>query len=82
MCRSKDKAKRPPSQKSVSPEAGHGSPVHPHSAKSQRSRSASSSSVRDWPVSPLGSASQSSFTQALAPADSDLCQEEEPVTNL
>ncbi|KAM7387558.1 hypothetical protein PAMA_009939 [Pampus argenteus] len=64
MCKTKDKAKNSPSKPAVSPEVGHGAPVHhPHSAKSvQVSRSASSSSGRDWPVSALGCTSQSSIT--------------------
>ncbi|XP_044188527.1 glutamine-rich protein 2 isoform X3 [Thunnus albacares] len=64
VCKTKDKAKNSPSKPAVSPEAGHGAPVpHPHSAKSgQCSRSASSSSGRDWPVSTLGCTSQSSVT--------------------
>ncbi|XP_070779127.1 glutamine-rich protein 2-like [Enoplosus armatus] len=73
MCKTKDKAKCSPSHKPApSPEVGHGAPVHhPHSAKSaQCSRSASSSSGRDWPVSALGCTSQSSVTPASAAAES------------
>ncbi|XP_068193658.1 uncharacterized protein [Antennarius striatus] len=52
----------------ASPEAGL-SGLHPISAKSAHcSRSASSSSGRDWPVSALGCTSHSSFTQASAAA--------------
>ncbi|XP_071322252.1 glutamine-rich protein 2-like isoform X3 [Trachinotus anak] len=73
VCKTKDKAKCSPSHKpAASPEVGHSTPVHPpHSAKSgQCSRSASSSSGRDWPVSALGCTSQSSITQASAAAES------------
>ncbi|XP_027141127.1 glutamine-rich protein 2 isoform X3 [Larimichthys crocea] len=68
MCKPKDKAKNSMSHKpSVSPEA----PLHhAHSAKS--SRSASSLSGRDWPVSTLGCTSHSSFTQASAAAESNM----------
>ncbi|XP_039680354.1 glutamine-rich protein 2 isoform X2 [Perca fluviatilis] len=61
MCKTKDKAKCSPSHKPASsPELGHGPPVYPpHSAKSaQCSRSTSSNSGRDWPVSALGCTSQ------------------------
>uniref|UniRef100_A0A8C4I3R2 DUF4795 domain-containing protein n=1 Tax=Dicentrarchus labrax TaxID=13489 RepID=A0A8C4I3R2_DICLA len=69
--KTKDKAKCS-HKPAVSPEAGHGAPLHlPHSAKSaQCSRSASSSSGRDWPVSALGCTSQSSLTPASAAAES------------
>ncbi|XP_056257211.1 glutamine-rich protein 2 isoform X2 [Seriola aureovittata] len=74
LCKIKDKAKCSPSYKpTTSPEVGHNAPVHhPHSPKTaQCSRSASSSSGRDWPVSALGCTSQSSITQASAAADSN-----------
>uniref|UniRef100_A0A3B4URI7 Uncharacterized LOC111230206 n=2 Tax=Seriola dumerili TaxID=41447 RepID=A0A3B4URI7_SERDU len=74
LCKIKDKAKCPPSYKpTTSPEVGHNAPLHhPHSPKTaQCSRSASSSSGRDWPVSALGCTSQSSITQASAAADSN-----------
>ncbi|XP_032393013.1 glutamine-rich protein 2 isoform X1 [Etheostoma spectabile] len=61
MCKTKDKAKSSSSHKTASsPEVGHSPPVYsPHSAKSaQCSRSTSSSSGRDWPVSALGCTSQ------------------------
>ncbi|XP_063759396.1 uncharacterized protein LOC134877720 isoform X2 [Eleginops maclovinus] len=59
MCKTKDKAKCP-HKPAASPE-GH----HPCSAKSaQCSRSASSISGRDWPVSALGCTSQSSVAAA------------------
>ncbi|XP_063326957.1 glutamine-rich protein 2 [Pelmatolapia mariae] len=65
--KSKDKAKP-----AASPEVGHGTPLHqPCSPRSAPcSRSASSCSGRDWPVSALGCASQSSITQGSAAADS------------
>ncbi|XP_039979920.1 glutamine-rich protein 2 isoform X2 [Xiphias gladius] len=72
MCKIKDKAKCSPSHKpAASPEVGHNTPVHhPHSAKSaQCSRSASSCSGRDWPVSALGCTSQSSIAPASAAAE-------------
>ncbi|XP_035508085.1 glutamine-rich protein 2-like [Morone saxatilis] len=70
--KTKDKAKCS-HKPAVSPEAGHGAPLHhPYSAKSaQCSRSASSSSGRDWPVSALGCTSQSSLTPASAAAESN-----------
>lgn len=66
VCKTKDRARCSPSHKAATtPEAG---PHHPPSAKSAPcSRSASSSSGRDWPVSALGCTSQSS----LAPAERD-----------
>ncbi|KAG8006570.1 Glutamine-rich protein 2 [Nibea albiflora] len=83
MCKPKDKAKNSMSHKpSVSPEAGHAAPPHhAHSAKStQCSRSASSLSGRDWPVSTLGCTSHSSFTQASATAESNMeARANEPV---
>ncbi|XP_026179902.1 uncharacterized protein C16orf96 homolog isoform X2 [Mastacembelus armatus] len=73
VCKTKDKARcSPPHKPAVSPEVGHSVLVqHPHGARSaQCSRSASSSSGRDWPVSALGCASQSSITQTSAAAES------------
>ncbi|XP_030592355.1 uncharacterized protein C16orf96 isoform X3 [Archocentrus centrarchus] len=75
-CKNKDKAKP-----AASPEVGHSAPLHqpcsPRSAPS--SRSASSCSGRDWPVSALGCASQSSITQASAAAESTVApQSSEP----
>ncbi|XP_040918160.1 glutamine-rich protein 2 [Toxotes jaculatrix] len=72
MCKIKDKARCSPSHKpAASLEVGHSAPVHqPHGAKSaQCSRSASSSSSRDWPVSALGCTSQSSITPPSAAAE-------------
>uniref|UniRef100_A0A669F892 DUF4795 domain-containing protein n=1 Tax=Oreochromis niloticus TaxID=8128 RepID=A0A669F892_ORENI len=65
--KSKDKAKP-----AASPEVGHGNPLHqPCSPRSAPcSRSASSCSGRDWPVSALGCASQSSIAQGSAAAES------------
>ncbi|XP_045893508.1 glutamine-rich protein 2 isoform X1 [Micropterus dolomieu] len=74
MCKTKDKAKCSlPHKPAGSPEMGHSAPAHhPPSAKSvQCSRSASSSSGRDWPVSALGCTSQSSLTPASAAADTE-----------
>ncbi|XP_047427694.1 glutamine-rich protein 2 isoform X3 [Mugil cephalus] len=71
MCKTKDKAKCPSSYRpAASPEMGHNSPLpYAHSAKSaQCSRSASSCSGRDWPVSALGCTSQSSVTPGSAAA--------------
>ncbi|XP_076607627.1 uncharacterized protein LOC143333468 [Chaetodon auriga] len=73
VSKTKDKARCSPSHRpAASPEVGHGAPLlHHHSAKSVPcSRSASSSSGRDWPVSTLGCTSQSSVTQASAAAES------------
>ncbi|XP_073350490.1 uncharacterized protein [Pagrus major] len=69
----KDKKSSLSHKPAASPEVGHAAQLHhTHSAKSaQCSRSASSSSGRDWPVSALGCTSQSSFTQASAAADSN-----------
>ncbi|XP_059204386.1 glutamine-rich protein 2 [Centropristis striata] len=75
MCKTKDKAKTSlPHRPAASPEAGHGAAAHqPHSAKSaQCSRSASSVSGRDWPVSALGCTSHSSVTQITEPAADQL----------
>ncbi|XP_029014136.1 glutamine-rich protein 2 isoform X3 [Betta splendens] len=74
MCKTKDKARASPSHKpAVSPECGCSPLVpHPHSARSvQCSRSLSSISGRDWPVSALGCASQSSITQTSAAGESN-----------
>ncbi|XP_070703471.1 glutamine-rich protein 2-like [Pempheris klunzingeri] len=67
MCKAKDKPKCSLAHKpAASPELGHSAALHhPHSAKSAHSsRSACSSSGRDWPVSTLGCTSQSSITQS------------------
>ncbi|XP_029914735.1 uncharacterized protein C16orf96 [Myripristis murdjan] len=90
MYRSKGRAKRPPS--AGSSEARNNTPLHPDSAKSQRSRSVCSDSVQDWPVSTPGSTSQSPDTSARADTSrepqpgaelhDDLGQEEGPLTNL
>ncbi|XP_039897396.1 glutamine-rich protein 2 isoform X5 [Simochromis diagramma] len=65
--KSKDKAKP-----AASPEVGHSTPLHPPCSPRSAacSRSASSCSGRDWPVSALGCASQSSIAQGSAAADS------------
>ncbi|XP_030264595.1 uncharacterized protein C16orf96 isoform X3 [Sparus aurata] len=70
---SKDKKSSMSHKPSASPEVGHTAQLHhTHSAKSaQCSRSASSSSGRDWPVSALGCTSQSSITPASATAESN-----------
>ncbi|KAM8724888.1 uncharacterized protein AB9X84_004410 isoform 2-T2 [Acanthopagrus schlegelii] len=70
---SKDKKSSLSHKPAASPEVGHAAQLHhTHSAKSaQCSRSASSSSGRDWPVSALGCTSQSSFTAASATAESN-----------
>uniref|UniRef100_A0A1A7XAF5 Glutamine rich 2 n=3 Tax=Iconisemion striatum TaxID=60296 RepID=A0A1A7XAF5_9TELE len=75
MCKTKNKAKSSAShRRAVSLEVGQTTPVHqlPPSARSmQCSRSASSCSGRDWPVSALGCCtSQSSITQTSAAAES------------
>ncbi|KAJ8389165.1 hypothetical protein AAFF_G00123710 [Aldrovandia affinis] len=95
ICKSKDKVSRSQSQKS-SAEQGRAMPVRPQSARTQWSHSASSSSVRDRPMSSMGCLSQSSAPQGPVHADPagealqglvlhmDLGQsgEEEPVTTL
>ncbi|XP_005747782.1 uncharacterized protein C16orf96 homolog isoform X1 [Pundamilia nyererei] len=65
--KSKDKAKP-----AASPEVGPSTPLHPPCSPRSAacSRSASSCSGRDWPVSALGCASQSSIAQGSAAADS------------
>ncbi|XP_048042547.1 glutamine-rich protein 2 isoform X2 [Megalobrama amblycephala] len=80
--KSKDKVSRSQSQRSSGVDAGHGS------AKTQRSRSASSISVRDRPLSSLDCLSQdvplqSSFHDTTTERNKDLNQsEDEPVTSL
>ncbi|KAJ7989405.1 hypothetical protein DPEC_G00304210 [Dallia pectoralis] len=93
--KSKEKVVHSQSQKSVSNETGRWSPMRPQSAKTQRSRSASGSSVRERAVSSLGCLSQPrSPSHADSPNELqpkkpvlelhvDLSQAtEEPVTNL
>ncbi|KAK6311944.1 hypothetical protein J4Q44_G00176080 [Coregonus suidteri] len=98
MCKSKDKVMRSQFQKSGCTESGCVTPVRPQSAKTQRSHSASGSSVRDRPMSSLGCLSQATLPQSSSHADTtselqqeqqglelhvDLSQsEEEPVTTL
>ncbi|CAB1342110.1 unnamed protein product [Coregonus sp. 'balchen'] len=98
MCKSKDKVMRSQFQKSGCTEPACVTPVRPQSAKTQRSRSASGSSVRDRPMSSLGCLSQATLPQSSSHADTtselqqeqqglelhvDLSQsEEEPVTTL
>ncbi|ROL49780.1 Glutamine-rich protein 2 [Anabarilius grahami] len=80
--KSKDKVSRSQSQRSSGVDAGHGS------AKTQRSRSASSISVRDRPLSSMDCLSQdvplqSSFHDTTTECNKDLNQsEDEPVTSL
>ncbi|XP_026220330.1 glutamine-rich protein 2 isoform X3 [Anabas testudineus] len=78
MCKTKDKPRGSPSHKpAVSPEVGFIT-HQPQSARSaQCSRSASSLSGRDWPVSALGCASQSSISQTSAAGESN----SEPLDN-
>ncbi|XP_045073533.1 glutamine-rich protein 2-like isoform X1 [Coregonus clupeaformis] len=98
MCKTKDKVMRSQFQKSGCTESGCVTPVRPQSAKTQRSHSASGSSVRDRPMSSLGCLSQATLPQSSSHADTtselqqeqhglelhvDLSQsEEEPVTTL
>ncbi|XP_051743965.1 uncharacterized protein C16orf96 isoform X7 [Ctenopharyngodon idella] len=80
--KSKDKVSRSQSQRSSGVDAGHGS------AKTQRSYSASSISVRDRPLSSMDCLShdvplQSSFHDTTTERNKDLNQsEDEPVTSL
>ncbi|KAJ8251725.1 hypothetical protein GJAV_G00224440 [Gymnothorax javanicus] len=62
----KDKVNRSLSQKSTS-DSGRAMPARPQSARTHWSHSASSSSVRDRPMSSLGCVSQSSIPQPPAP---------------
>ncbi|XP_041823169.1 glutamine-rich protein 2 [Melanotaenia boesemani] len=87
MSKTKDKAKSSASHRpAASLEVGHNTPVlhHSLSAKSmQCSRSASSCSGRDWPVSALGCyTSQSSITQASAAAESGADPQSDEPLNL
>uniref|UniRef100_A0A3P8YNH0 DUF4795 domain-containing protein n=2 Tax=Esox lucius TaxID=8010 RepID=A0A3P8YNH0_ESOLU len=98
LYKNKEKVMRSQSQKSGCFEPGRDSPMRPQSAKTQRSRTASGSSVRDRPVSSLGCLSQATLPRSSSHADTpgelqqrkvapelhvDLSQsEEEPVTNL
>ncbi|XP_051571587.1 glutamine-rich protein 2-like [Myxocyprinus asiaticus] len=93
-CKSKDKVNCLPSQRSSGVDAGRGSPARPQSAKTQRSHSASSSSVRERPTSSMDNLSQgitlqSSFHDTTTEPkqglefNKDLSQsEDEPVTSL
>uniref|UniRef100_A0A8C1JE17 DUF4795 domain-containing protein n=1 Tax=Cyprinus carpio TaxID=7962 RepID=A0A8C1JE17_CYPCA len=56
--KSKDKVIRSQSQRSSGVDAGRGSPARPQSAKTHRSRSASSTSMKDRPLSSMGCLSQ------------------------
>uniref|UniRef100_A0A4W5K8F7 DUF4795 domain-containing protein n=1 Tax=Hucho hucho TaxID=62062 RepID=A0A4W5K8F7_9TELE len=78
MCKSKDKIMRSQFQKPGCTEPGRVTPVRPQSAKTQRSRSASSSSVRDRPMSSLGCLSQTTLPQSSSHADttSELLQQD------
>ncbi|KAK2893383.1 hypothetical protein Q8A73_015867 [Channa argus] len=74
LCKTKDKSRSSPSHKPpASPEMGHNALVHQsHSAKSaQLSRSVSSISGQDWPVSALGCASQGSISSVAAESNSE-----------
>nr|XP_046186873.1 uncharacterized protein C16orf96-like isoform X1 [Oncorhynchus gorbuscha] len=78
MCKSKDKIMRSQFQKPGCTEPGCVTPVRPQSAKTQRSRSASGSSVRDRPMSSLGCLSQATLPQSSSHADttSELLQQD------
>ncbi|XP_050958860.1 glutamine-rich protein 2 isoform X1 [Labeo rohita] len=56
--KSKDKIVRSQSQRSTGVDGGRGSPARPQSAKTQRSRSASSTSMKDRPMSSMDCLSQ------------------------
>ncbi|XP_073670231.1 uncharacterized protein [Paramisgurnus dabryanus] len=87
-CKSKDKINRSQSQRSCGVNGGRGSPARPQSAKTHQIRSASSSSMRDRPMSSMGCLSQgielqSSFHDTTTELHKDHNQsEEEPVTSL
>ncbi|XP_052347297.1 glutamine-rich protein 2 isoform X2 [Oncorhynchus keta] len=78
MCKSKDKIMRSQFQKPGCTEPGCVTPVRPQSAKTQRSRSVSGSSVRDRPMSSLGCLSQATLPQSSSHADttSELLQQD------
>eukprot|EP00063_Salmo_salar_P074418 XP_014049253.1 PREDICTED: uncharacterized protein LOC106601526 isoform X2 [Salmo salar] len=78
MCKSKDKIMRSQFQKPGCTEPGCVTPVRPQSAKTQRSRSASGSFVRDRPMSSLGCLSQATLPQSSSHADttSELLQQD------
>uniref|UniRef100_A0A3B4D137 DUF4795 domain-containing protein n=1 Tax=Pygocentrus nattereri TaxID=42514 RepID=A0A3B4D137_PYGNA len=89
-CKIKDRVGRCQSQKYGRAESGHGSP---QSAKTQGSRSGSSTSVNDRPVSSMDCLSQPSVPQSSADPDNEILQgrelhkdfsqpENEPVTSL
>nr|XP_055040772.1 uncharacterized protein LOC129427960 isoform X2 [Misgurnus anguillicaudatus] len=86
--KSKDKINRSQSQRSCGVNGGRGSPARPQSAKTHQIRSASSSSMRDRPMSSMGCLSQgielqSSFHDTTTELHKDHNQsEEEPVTSL
>ncbi|XP_057200993.1 glutamine-rich protein 2 isoform X2 [Triplophysa rosa] len=87
-CKSKDKVSRSQSQRSSGVDAGRASPVRPQSAKTYHTRSASSSLVRERPMSSMDCLSQpivlqSSFHDTTTELHKDLNQsEEEPLTSL
>ncbi|XP_052375024.1 glutamine-rich protein 2-like isoform X3 [Oncorhynchus keta] len=78
MCKSKDKIMCSQFQKPGCTEPGCVTPVRPQSAKTQRSRSPSGSSVRDRPMSSLGCLSQATLPQSSSHADttSELLQQD------
>ncbi|XP_073712943.1 uncharacterized protein [Misgurnus anguillicaudatus] len=86
--KSKDKINRSQSQRSCGVNSGRGSPARPQSAKTHQIRSASSSSMRDRPMSSMGCLSQgielqSSVHDTTTELHKDHNQsEEEPVTSL
>ncbi|XP_043087764.1 glutamine-rich protein 2 isoform X2 [Puntigrus tetrazona] len=92
--KSKDKVGRSQSQRSSGADAGRGSPARPQSAKTHRSRSESSSSLKDRPLSSMDRLSQdvplqtSFHDTATEPKEAlelhkELNQsEEEPITSL
>ncbi|KAA0705283.1 hypothetical protein E1301_Tti009852 [Triplophysa tibetana] len=87
-CKSKDKVSRSQSQRSSGVDTGRGSPVRPQSAKTHQTRSASSSLVRERPMSSMDCLSQpivlqSSFHDTPTELHKDLNpSEEEPLTSL
>ncbi|XP_056608292.1 glutamine-rich protein 2 isoform X2 [Triplophysa dalaica] len=87
-CKSKDKVSRSQSQRSSGVDTGRGSPVRPQSAKTHHTRSASSSLVRERPMSSMDCLSQpivlqSSFHDTPTELHKDLNpSEEEPLTSL
>ncbi|XP_049323990.1 glutamine-rich protein 2 isoform X2 [Astyanax mexicanus] len=73
-CKSRDRGSRCQTQKCSGAEPGRRSPLRPQSAKTQGSRSASSSSVKGRPVTSMDCLSQPVAPQSSADPNSELLQ--------